>query len=131
MDFSKLIFLFVQKQKTQQQGQIYSFNYDPAQLVSHAPNQQIQSSSNNQPQAYASSSGHQSNQQNLPQSNDDNAVINNLQINQERDEAGYLNGLDYTICFRKENGFCSQTYYVNSTHSPFEILNLDNCKSIN
>lgn len=49
---------------------------------------------------------------------------------QERDEAGYLNGLDYTVCFRKEIGFCTQTYYINSTSTPFEIMNADSCKCL-
>ncbi|XP_074602257.1 uncharacterized protein LOC141855947 [Brevipalpus obovatus] len=38
-------------------------------------------------------------------------------------DATYLNGLDYAICFRKESGFCTQTYSVNSTYVPFEIVN--------
>ena len=28
---------------------------------------------------------------------------------------GYMNDLDYTICFRKEQFFCSQTYTVNNS----------------
>lgn len=112
-----------------QQGTVQSFNYEPAQLVPHSPSaassQQTPASS---PQSqYASSGGQQSNQP-----NDDSVVMNNgMPIpvpEQERDEAGYLNGLDYTICFRKEIGFCTQTYYINSTTTPFEILNSDNCK---
>ncbi|XP_053212960.1 uncharacterized protein LOC128396407 [Panonychus citri] len=38
-------------------------------------------------------------------------------------DATYLNGMDYAICFRKENGFCTQSYSVNSTFTPFEIVN--------
>lgn len=41
------------------------------------------------------------------------------------DTGGYMNGLDYTICFRKEVGFCTQTYHVNTSHSPFELPNID------
>lgn len=103
---------------TQQQGSIFSFNYEPTQLISHSQipltNQQTQPSNL-----------HQSSTQNLPQNNDDNSISNN-QINHDRDDTGYLNGLDYTICFRKENGFCSQTYYINSSSTPFEIVNVDN-----
>lgn len=112
-----------------QQGTVQSFNYEPAQLVTHspsAPSSQQTPASSAQSQ-YASSGGQQSNQP-----NDDSVVMNNgMPIpapEQERDEAGYLNGLDYTICFRKEIGFCTQTYYINSTTTPFEILNADNCK---
>ncbi|RWS05444.1 uncharacterized protein B4U79_04125, partial [Dinothrombium tinctorium] len=39
-------------------------------------------------------------------------------------EANYLNGLDYAICFRKEAGFCSQTYNTNSSSTNFEIVNI-------
>lgn len=39
-------------------------------------------------------------------------------------DATYLNGMDYAICFRKENGFCTQSYSVNSSFSPFEIVNI-------
>lgn len=38
-------------------------------------------------------------------------------------ESTYINGLDYSVCFRKESGFCTQTYSVNSTLIPFEIVN--------
>jgi len=43
-------------------------------------------------------------------------------------DANYLNGLDYTICFRKESGFCTQTYSVNTTHTPFELINVEPSK---
>ncbi|XP_064487622.1 uncharacterized protein LOC135399813 [Ornithodoros turicata] len=37
---------------------------------------------------------------------------------------GYMNNLDYTICFRKEAGFCSQTYSV-PDDAPFVLENVD------
>jgi len=36
-------------------------------------------------------------------------------------DAQYFNSLDYSICFRKEIGFCTQTYNVNATFTPLEI----------
>lgn len=36
-------------------------------------------------------------------------------------ESSYFNNMDYTICFRKEVGFCTQTYQVNTTLVPMEI----------
>lgn len=36
-------------------------------------------------------------------------------------ESSYLNNMDYAICFRKEKGFCTQTYAVNSSIMPLEI----------
>lgn len=36
-------------------------------------------------------------------------------------EASYFNNMDYTICFRKEIGFCTQTYQVNTSLVPMEI----------
>lgn len=36
-------------------------------------------------------------------------------------ESSYFNNMDYTICFRKEVGFCTQTYQVNTTIVPMEI----------
>lgn len=123
-----------------QQGTVSSFNYEPAQLVPHhspppsspSPNQQTQASSS--PQSQYTGNGGGGHQSNLPQ-NEDSVIMNNgMPISpaheQERDEAGYLNGLDYTICFRKEIGFCTQTYYINSTMTPFEILNTDNGKCL-
>ncbi|RWS20080.1 uncharacterized protein B4U80_10746 [Leptotrombidium deliense] len=38
-------------------------------------------------------------------------------------DASYLNGMDYAICFRKEAGFCSQTYINNGTRDDFQIIN--------
>lgn len=105
-----------------QQGTIQSFNYEPAQLVPHSPPPPPSTSQPTQ------ASSLQSNQ---PQ-NEDAVVMNNGMSahEQERDEAGYLNGLDYTVCFRKEIGFCTQTYYINSTSTPFEIMNADSCKCL-
>ena len=49
-----------------------------------------------------------------------NAITNN-----ELTNAGYPNDLDYTICFKKEPGFCSITYELATTSdnrlAPFEI----------
>lgn len=39
-------------------------------------------------------------------------------------EATYFNNMDYSICFRKEVGFCTQTYQVNTTFVPMEISSL-------
>lgn len=36
-------------------------------------------------------------------------------------EATYFNNLDYSVCFRKEVGFCTQTYTVNTSFVPMEI----------
>jgi len=36
-------------------------------------------------------------------------------------EASYFNNMDYSICFRKEVGFCTQTYQVNTSFVPMEI----------
>ena len=36
-------------------------------------------------------------------------------------EASYFNNMDYTICFRKEVGFCTQTYQVNASVVTMEI----------
>ena len=36
-------------------------------------------------------------------------------------EATYFNNMDYSICFRKEVGFCTQTYQVNTSFVPMEI----------
>lgn len=41
--------------------------------------------------------------------------------NQYMRDATYFNNLDYAICFRKEVGFCTQTYQVNTTLVPMEI----------
>lgn len=43
-------------------------------------------------------------------------------------DSTYYNGLDYSICFRKESGFCTQTYSVNSSFVPFEIVNYGQSK---
>ncbi|KAK8764706.1 hypothetical protein V5799_032687 [Amblyomma americanum] len=37
---------------------------------------------------------------------------------------GYLNNLDYTVCFRKEAGYCSITYSVPGPEVPFSIQNV-------
>ncbi|XP_075532255.1 uncharacterized protein LOC142564933 [Dermacentor variabilis] len=46
---------------------------------------------------------------------------------------GYLNNLDYTVCFRKEAGFCSITYSVPGMDVPFSIQNVgaDNAPTTN
>ena len=36
-------------------------------------------------------------------------------------DSSYFNNMDYTICFRKEVGFCTQTYSVNTSLVPLEI----------
>lgn len=36
-------------------------------------------------------------------------------------DATYFNNMDYSICFRKEVGFCTQTYQVNTSYVPMEI----------
>src|SRR5256885_1661355 len=36
-------------------------------------------------------------------------------------EQTYFNNLDYSICFRKEVGFCTQTYTVNTSFVSMEI----------
>lgn len=41
--------------------------------------------------------------------------------NQYMRDATYFNNLDYAVCFRKEIGFCTQTYQVNTTLVPMEI----------
>ena len=38
---------------------------------------------------------------------------------------GYLNSMDYTICFRKENGFCSQTYFIPNINITQQQANQD------
>ncbi|KAI1299312.1 hypothetical protein HDE_03927 [Halotydeus destructor] len=55
--------------------------------------------------------------------NQDAALLQNLQqANPQIPRyAMYFNSMDYTICFRKESGFCTQTYYVNTTFVPMEI----------
>lgn len=40
-------------------------------------------------------------------------------------DATYFNNMDYAICFRKEIGFCTQTYHVNTTLVPMEISAYD------
>nr|XP_037273357.1 uncharacterized protein LOC119165280 [Rhipicephalus microplus] len=46
---------------------------------------------------------------------------------------GYLNNLDYTVCFRKEAGYCSITYSVPGMNVPFSIQNVgaDNAPTTN
>ncbi|KAH7933611.1 hypothetical protein HPB49_014370 [Dermacentor silvarum] len=46
---------------------------------------------------------------------------------------GYLNNLDYTVCFRKEAGYCSITYSVPGMDVPFSIQNVgaDNAPTTN
>ncbi|RWS23139.1 uncharacterized protein B4U80_09841 [Leptotrombidium deliense] len=43
---------------------------------------------------------------------------------EETDAYTYLNNMDYAICFRKEAGFCTQTYTVNTTYTPFALINV-------
>ncbi|RWS24030.1 uncharacterized protein B4U80_09096, partial [Leptotrombidium deliense] len=38
-------------------------------------------------------------------------------------DASYLNGMDYAMCFRKEGGFCTQTYTNNGSREEFQIIN--------
>lgn len=40
-------------------------------------------------------------------------------------EATYFNNMNYAICFRKEIGFCTQTYHVNTTLVAMEISAYD------
>jgi hypothetical protein len=51
-----------------------------------------------------------------------NANPNQFQL-PEFQGVGYMNNLDYTICFRKEQFFCSQSYSVFNISSPVQALN--------
>jgi len=53
-----------------------------------------------------------------------NAISNQNQLSDFRFQGvGYMNNLDYTICFRKEQFFCSQSYSVFNNSSLLPTLN--------